>query len=174
MWYDGYVAYKKIFWTNLERAGLAAISPISDETLWVSYDDDIDDPRPRAKHMTMDHQWIFRDSWPGFQHDIVTNTMKHEGDDGYSEEQASAVINQKILNFRLQQCTGSHQSIKEYGKEDTDLLVFLRWDESPLYIHSGSCYLKNSVGFHRSSLPAFSWRLSPEGLLTWTLQRMPK
>jgi hypothetical protein len=46
-----------------------------------------------------------------------------------------------VLNFRLQQCAGSHQSIKECSKEDTDLLIILQWDESPLYIHSSSCYL---------------------------------
>jgi hypothetical protein len=57
------------------------------------------------------------------------------------------VIYRKILKFRLQQCAGSHQSIKGHNKKDADLVIILQWDESPLYIHNGSCYLKNSAGF---------------------------
>jgi hypothetical protein len=39
---------------------------------------------------------------------------------------------QKVItiDFRLQQCAVSHQSI-ESSKEDINLLVILQWDESP-------------------------------------------
>ena len=50
---------------------------------------------------------------------------------------------QKVItiDFRLQQCVGSHQSIEESSKEDINLLVILQWDESPsIYIAVVSIY----------------------------------
>jgi hypothetical protein len=35
------------------------------------------------------------------------------------------VVDDFLLNFRLQQCAGSHQSIKGLYEEDTDLIIIL-------------------------------------------------
>ena len=59
-----------------------------------------------------------------------------------------------LLNFRLQQYAGSHQSIKGFRREDADLVIITAVGRrSPLYIQQ-CCYLQNfagSIGFRRSS-----------------------